>query len=50
MSTMSAHSKGATYLFRNCMNDVNRPVVVYDRPFAGDEGGIAVLIDYACLR
>jgi len=49
MSTISAHSEGATYLFRNRMNDVDRPVVVYDRAVACDEGGIAVLIDYACL-
>ena len=49
MSTISACSEGGAYLFRNGMNDINGPVVVYDRPVAGEEGGIAVLIDDACL-
>ena len=50
MSTISVHSGGATYLFHSSLNDVNSPVdVVYDRPVAGDDCGIAILIDDACL-
>ena len=50
MSTISVRSEGATYSFLNGLHYVNDPVVVDDRPVVGDEGGIVVLIDDACLR